>query len=51
MLDGETKKILAEGKPKELRDQNTDPRVRAFFNREPRMSFHHRRATSGHRDA
>ncbi len=35
MLDGETKKIIAEGDPRALRDTATDPRVHAFFNRQP----------------
>lgn len=35
MLDPETKSIIAEGDPKELRDHNDDPRVHSFFNREP----------------
>jgi phospholipid/cholesterol/gamma-HCH transport system ATP-binding protein len=35
MLDAETKSVLAEGDPKELRDRSGDARVHAFFNREP----------------
>jgi phospholipid/cholesterol/gamma-HCH transport system ATP-binding protein len=35
MLDGEAKKIIAEGDPRALRDTATDPRVHAFFNRQP----------------
>jgi phospholipid/cholesterol/gamma-HCH transport system ATP-binding protein len=35
MLDAKTKSIIAEGDPKELRDHNSDERVRRFFNREP----------------
>jgi len=35
MLDSKTKKIIAEGDPEALRDQSTDARVHAFFNREP----------------
>jgi phospholipid/cholesterol/gamma-HCH transport system ATP-binding protein len=35
MIDGETKNIIAEGPPLELRDHSTDPRVHAFFNRQP----------------
>lgn len=31
MLDSETRGIIAEGKPKELRDTSPDPKVRAFF--------------------
>ena len=33
MLDKESKSIIAEGDPKTLRDQSTDPRVHQFFNR------------------
>lgn len=33
MLNKETKSIIAEGDPRELRDGSTDPRVRNFFNR------------------
>jgi phospholipid/cholesterol/gamma-HCH transport system ATP-binding protein len=39
MLDAGTKKIIAEGPPRALRE-HSDPRVHAFFNREP----------SGHRE-
>lgn len=35
MLDGTARNIIAEGKPRDLRDHSRDPRVRAFFNREP----------------
>ncbi len=35
MLDAVSRSIIAEGKPAELRDGSTDPRVRQFFNREP----------------
>jgi phospholipid/cholesterol/gamma-HCH transport system ATP-binding protein len=35
MLDPVSRSIIAEGKPADLRDQSTDPRVRQFFNREP----------------
>lgn len=48
MLDGDTKSIIAEGQPQELRDHSTDPRVHAFFNREPSPGFR-RRSNSGHR--
>jgi len=50
MLDAGTKRVIAEGDPRVLRDSATDPRVRAFFNRQP---DHHanRRTTSGHRSA
>jgi len=50
MLDGDTKRIIAEGRPQELRDQSGDPRVHAFFNREPSAAFR-RRSESGHRSA
>jgi len=35
MLDTDTRGIIAEGKPAELRDRSRNPRVRHFFNREP----------------
>jgi len=35
MLDPISRNIIAEGKPSELRDHSTDPRVRQFFNRRP----------------
>ncbi len=35
MLDPVTRSIIAEGKPSDLRDHSTDPRVRQFFNRRP----------------
>ncbi|WP_229619876.1 ABC transporter ATP-binding protein [Vibrio parahaemolyticus] len=35
MLDPVSKGIIAEGYPKELRDQSMDMRVRQFFNRQP----------------
>jgi len=35
MLDGASKRIIAEGPPRELRDHSHDPRVHAFFNRQP----------------
>nr|WP_265340103.1 ATP-binding cassette domain-containing protein [Vibrio parahaemolyticus] len=35
MLDPVSKGIIAEGYPKELRDQSMDMRVRQFFNRHP----------------
>jgi phospholipid/cholesterol/gamma-HCH transport system ATP-binding protein len=50
MLDGESKRIIAEGKAQELRDRSTDPRVHAFFNREPSPGFR-RRMDNGHRSA
>jgi phospholipid/cholesterol/gamma-HCH transport system ATP-binding protein len=36
MLDRETKKIIAEGDPRKLREESTDPRVHAFFHRLPK---------------
>lgn len=36
MLDKETRSIIAEGDPRELRDHSDDPRVRAFFHRKPK---------------
>ena len=33
MLDKKTRKIIAEGRPADLRDMSTDPFVRDFFNR------------------
>ena len=50
MLDGPTKQIIAEGRPQDLRDRSQDPRVHAFFNREPSAAFR-RRSESGHRGA
>lgn len=35
MLDGPAKTIIASGAPADLRDSHPDPRVHAFFNREP----------------
>jgi phospholipid/cholesterol/gamma-HCH transport system ATP-binding protein len=35
MLDNETRMIIAEGKPAELRESTTDPWMRRFFKREP----------------
>jgi phospholipid/cholesterol/gamma-HCH transport system ATP-binding protein len=35
MLDSETRMIIAEGKPAELRESTTDPWMRRFFKREP----------------
>ena len=34
MLDGRTKRVVATGRPEELRDQSADPLVHAFFHRE-----------------
>jgi phospholipid/cholesterol/gamma-HCH transport system ATP-binding protein len=50
MLDGDSKQIIAEGRAQELHDHSADPRVHAFFNREPSPSFR-RRTESGHRSA
>jgi hypothetical protein len=38
MLDRDARGIIARGHPATLRDRSDDPRVRAFFNREPRPS-------------
>jgi phospholipid/cholesterol/gamma-HCH transport system ATP-binding protein len=35
MIDAESKSIIAEGDPSELRDHHPNPTVRAFFNRKP----------------
>ncbi|HSD59673.1 MAG TPA: ATP-binding cassette domain-containing protein [Burkholderiales bacterium] len=35
MLDPVSRRIIAEGRPADLRDRSTDPRVRQFFNRLP----------------
>jgi phospholipid/cholesterol/gamma-HCH transport system ATP-binding protein len=35
MLDGDARGIIAIGSPAELKSNNTDPRVQAFFNRQP----------------
>ena len=35
MLDPVSRSLIAEGKPADLRDRSTDPRVRQFFNRTP----------------
>ncbi len=45
MLDGAAKGIIAEGKPAELRDHSPDPRVHAFFNRQPAAHQERRRTT------
>lgn len=37
MLDKESKSIIADGDPRELRDTSTHPFVRQFFNRQPNM--------------
>jgi len=46
MLDGDAKQIIAEGDPRALRE-HPDPRVHAFFNREPRR-VPRGRADDGH---
>ena len=51
MLDPVTKAIIAEGPPRELRDHSDDPRVHAFFNRQPGADTQHRRTTRGDRGA
>ncbi|NCY12803.1 MAG: polyamine ABC transporter ATP-binding protein, partial [Burkholderiaceae bacterium] len=33
MLDKDTKRIIAQGDPRVLRDTSTDPKVHQFFNR------------------
>lgn len=38
MLDKDEKRIIAQGDPRELREQCPDPRVRAFFNRDPELA-------------
>jgi phospholipid/cholesterol/gamma-HCH transport system ATP-binding protein len=38
MLDPLSRSIIAEGKPIELRDNSSDPRVRQFFNRQPTVA-------------
>jgi len=40
MLDPVSRSVIAEGKPADLRDKSTDPRVRQFFNREPDKAAH-----------
>lgn len=35
MLDAASRRIIAEGDPRDLRDHSSDPRVRQFFNRVP----------------
>jgi phospholipid/cholesterol/gamma-HCH transport system ATP-binding protein len=42
MLDPVTRSIIAQGRPADLKDQSTDPRVRQFFNREPDRGAHER---------
>ena len=49
MLDGPAKGIIAEGRPAELRDGSPDPRVHAFFNRQPGAIARSRRSEGGQR--
>jgi phospholipid/cholesterol/gamma-HCH transport system ATP-binding protein len=51
MLDPSKKGIVAEGPPLELRERHPDPRVHAFFNRQPTEQAQHRRASRGDRGA
>ena len=51
MLDPVTKSIIAEGPPRDLRDHSADPRVHAFFNRQPAETAQHRRTSRGDRGA
>ena len=48
MLDPETRTILAEGAPQELRDQSQDEKVHGFFNRQPGPAFRDRRKADVH---
>ena len=38
MLDKDEKRVIAQGDPRELQEQCPDPRVRAFFNRDPELA-------------
>lgn len=40
MVDDHARTIIAEGKPTDLRDRSTDPRVRQFFHREAEEEIH-----------
>jgi phospholipid/cholesterol/gamma-HCH transport system ATP-binding protein len=40
MLDPVSRSIIATGKPTDLRDHSSDPRVRQFFNRQPDAALH-----------
>jgi phospholipid/cholesterol/gamma-HCH transport system ATP-binding protein len=44
MIDAESKNIIAEGDPRELRDRHSNPVVRAFFNRKPMPEADRRRS-------
>ena len=39
LLDGETKKIIATGKPEEIKNTTQNEFVKRFFNREPLRSY------------
>ena len=39
MLDKRVKGIIAEGDPRRLRDESTDPYVRQFFHREAEVAL------------
>lgn len=47
LLDTEQKGIIAAGTPSDLRDHHPDPRVHAFFNREPGALFRGQRRNRG----
>jgi phospholipid/cholesterol/gamma-HCH transport system ATP-binding protein len=40
MVDDRARTIIAEGKPSDLRDKSSDPRVRNFFQRQPEEEAH-----------
>lgn len=40
MLDATTRSVIAEGAPLELREHSPNPKVRAFFNRQPQREEH-----------
>src|SRR5262245_17881171 len=48
MLDVHTKRIIAQGKPKALRDHSENPCVRAFFNREAAVTVSETERQSPH---
>jgi phospholipid/cholesterol/gamma-HCH transport system ATP-binding protein len=50
MLDSQSRTIVAEGVPQDLRDHSPNQRVRDFFNRKPE-TVAERRSHSGHRSA
>jgi phospholipid/cholesterol/gamma-HCH transport system ATP-binding protein len=39
MIDPRSRSIIAEGRPADLRDHSSDPRVRQFFNRQPDVNM------------